>query len=63
MPDELKMTHQEMQTEALVIANLLDTALVMQCDPNREETVQIIEMAQGRIERLGRALDSVNAAD
>ena len=63
MPDEFKMTRQEMQTEALVIENLLDAALVMQCDPNREETVQIIEMAQGRIERLGRALDSVNAAD
>ncbi|MGK7652407.1 hypothetical protein ACSQ76_08330 [Roseovarius sp. B08] len=63
MPDEIKMTRQEMQTEALVIENLLDAALVMQGDPNREETVQIIEMAQGRIERLGRALDPVNAAD
>lgn len=63
MPDQFKMTRQEMQTEALVIENLLDAALVMQCDPNRQETVQIIEMAQGRIERLGRALDSVNAAD
>ncbi|WP_306111523.1 MULTISPECIES: hypothetical protein [Roseovarius] len=63
MPDEFKMTRQEMQTEALVIENLLDAALVMQSDPNRQETVQIIEMAQGRIERLGRALDSVNAAD
>ena len=63
MPDELKMTRQEMQTEALVIENLLDAALVMQSDQNREESVRVIEMAQGRIERLGRALDSVNAAD
>ena len=57
------MTRQEMQTEALVIENLLDAALVMQSDQNREESVRVIEMAQGRIERLGRALDSVNAAD
>ena len=63
MPDQFKMTRQEMQTEALVIENLLDAALVMQCDPNREDSVRVIEMAQGRIERLGRALDSVNAAD
>lgn len=56
-----KMTRQEMQDEALVIESLLNTAMSMQREPDREDALMMIEKACERASRLHNALDSVNA--
>lgn len=58
-----KMTREEMQTEALIIESLLDAAMAMQSEDDREDCFQMIEMASRRASRLNRALDSINATD
>lgn len=57
---EVKMTRQQMQTEALVIERLLDAVLAMQCDEDRQDSCTLIETALERADRLNRALDSIH---
>ena len=58
-----QMTRCEMQTEALIVENLLEAAMSLQADTDRQDAVTLIEMAHARIQRLGTALDSVNAPE
>lgn len=60
---DIKMTRQEMQDEALVIESLLNTALSMHREPDREDAMMIIEKACERVSRLNSALDSVYAPE
>jgi len=54
------MTREKMQTEALIIENLLEAAMAMQGDDDREDALTMIEMAHDRAGRLNNALDQVN---
>jgi hypothetical protein len=56
-----KMTREQMQTEALIIESLLDAAMAMHSEVDREDCFQMIEKASARANRLNRALDSINA--
>lgn len=57
-----KLTREEMQTEALIIESLLDAAMAMQSESDREDCFQMIEMASRRANRLNKALDVINAS-
>ena len=60
--DEIKgaLSREEMQTEALVIETLLEAASAMHGATRREQSFELIEMAQARASALKAALDSIN---
>ena len=57
----VKMTRDQMQSEALIIQCLLNSAMALSGDPDPDHGFTLIEMAHGRAKRLNSALDSVNA--
>ena len=58
-----KMTRSEMQTETLIIESLLNAAMSMHYEADREDCFLMIEKASNRVRRLNTALDSINATD
>ena len=63
MTNRIQLTRCEMQTEALIVENLLEAAMSLQADPDHQDAVTLIEMAHTRIQRLGNALDILNAPE
>lgn len=59
---DIKMTRDRMQREALIIEELLSTAIAMACT-DFEEAYVMIEKAHARASRLNIALDSVHAPE
>lgn len=57
------MTREQMQTEALIIQTLLNTAMAMQSGLKPEDGLTMVEMAHDRAKHLNFALDSVNAPE
>lgn len=56
-----QMTRDQMQTEALIIESLLNTAMAFQSGTNPQDALMMVEMAHDRASQLNRALDSINA--
>ncbi|MEM6890771.1 MAG: hypothetical protein AAF636_21950 [Pseudomonadota bacterium] len=52
-----------LQTEALVIETLLEAASAMHGATRREQSLELIEMAQARARALNVALDSINCKE
>lgn len=57
------MTRDQMQTEAMIIENLLDAAMALFAGDSTSESMDLIEMAGKRAAKLNEALDSVNAPE
>lgn len=60
---KITMTRDQMQTEALIIESLLETAIAMYGGVKPEDGLTMVEMAHDRAQHLNRALDSVNAPE
>lgn len=60
MKNPVKMTRDEMQTEAMIVENLLDAAMALFAGGSTSESMDLIGMAGTRAARLNEALDIVN---
>ena len=63
MTHRIQMTRSEMQTEALVIEALLNAAMAMHGSLDPNDALPMVELAHDRAQRLGNALDVVNAPE
>ncbi|MCR9088681.1 MAG: hypothetical protein NXH97_18270 [Rhodobacteraceae bacterium] len=56
----VRMTQDQMQTEALVIETLLEAVVALSCSTKSSDAAELIDMAQSRARQLNIALDLVN---
>ena len=57
---DIRMTRDQMQTEALVVETLLDAVMALNCSTDSSEAGELLQLAHDRARQLNFALDSVN---
>lgn len=56
----IRMTRDQMQTEALVVETLLDAVMALNCSIDGSEAGELLQMAHHRARQLNFDLDSFN---